>query len=56
MKDAGDSVPMRGKPRTLERTILKDGRRVGRMVGGREGGWSEFEEVAGVFEEFCSMA
>ena len=56
MMDAGVYIPMRGKPRTLERTILKDGRRERRMVGGEEGGWREIEAEGGVFEEFCSMA
>ncbi len=34
---AGQDIPIRGKPRTLESTILKEGKRVGRMVGGGEG-------------------
>ena len=56
MMDAGVYIPMRGKPRTLERTILTDGRRERRMVGGEEGGWREIEAEGRVFEEFCSMA
>ena len=45
-------IPMRGKPRTLERTMESGRRERDGMVEQDEGGWREGEGGARVFEEF----
>ena len=53
MMDAGVYIPMRGKPRTLERTILTDGRRERRMVGGEEGDGGRLRQKEGYLRNFA---
>ena len=49
------SSPMRGKPRTLERTMVMR-RKEREGSGGEEGGDGEMEERREAFEEFAGMA